>query len=155
MVDSDKFPWQVQGRFPFFLQSLPKWRVVLCIKHGSCFTTDKLQQHLIHFHGASDNEAIDVVCSWECTETATRWRDIVQPTSAMGLAELRQLPLIQGYGCSAPGCQYRGVTLEGHAAHMQRAGLSHWNPKREFMQTLSAVPVRNSQRIHQPHQQHN
>lgn len=140
MIDSNRFPWRVQGRFPSFLQLLPRWRVVLCTMHGSCYTIDSLKQHLIHFHGASDHDAIDVTCARGCHEFAKSWRDIVQPTSVIGLAEIRHLPLIQGYGCRASGCQYRGVTSDDHAAHSQQTDPLHWDSKRMFMQTLSAVP---------------
>jgi hypothetical protein len=48
-MDGDRFPWQVQGIFPAFLQSLLEWQVVLCTAHRSCFSIDTLQHHLIHF----------------------------------------------------------------------------------------------------------
>lgn len=138
-INDNRFPWQVQ-RFPSFLRLLRRWQVVLCTIHGSCYTADTLQQHLIHFHGAGDDEANDVLCAQECTKLTRSWLDIIQPTSMMRLAEIRHLPLIQGYGCRALGCQYRGITLDDHAAHSQQSGPLHWDFKRMFLQTLSSVP---------------
>lgn len=117
-----------------------RWQVVLCTMHRSCYTTDTLQQHLIHFHRASDDGANDVLWSQECTKLTRSWRDIIQPSSKIRLPEIRYLPLIQGYGCRAPGCQYRGITFDDHAAHSQQSGPLHWDSKRMFWQTLSLVP---------------
>lgn len=57
----------------------------------------------------------------------------------MRLAEIRYLPLIQGYGYRAIGYQSRGITLDDHAAHSQQSGPLHWDFKRVFLQTLSSV----------------
>jgi hypothetical protein len=136
-------PWQLLSSIevPPFLQLLPQWRVALCREHGDCFTQDDLGHHLIHHHGATEDESTDVCFSSPIQELAKTWKDVVHPQHR--ITAIPCLQVIDGYQCTDIFCQFRTATMASWISHCRKTGHSSFEMKesRMFCQTLSSCPA--------------
>ncbi|RHZ56693.1 uncharacterized protein CDV56_107529 [Aspergillus thermomutatus] len=119
-----------------FLRELKHCRVLCCTEHGNCFARDGLKYHLIHQHGATEEETLKALSMYPAEILADTWNEIVQPRD--GEKQILALPVIQGYSCP---CGYRTATKEGFVQHGQETNhFTHPNRAASLFQTLSSSP---------------
>ena len=141
VAEGQQLPWQYWATIhvPSFLQHLPLWQVVLCTTHEACFAQDTLSDHLIHHHGAIEDEADNATNLFPNDSLARTWEDVVHPTSQ--ITAIPGLPVIKGYSCSEPVCSYRTVKMGDLFTHSQETRHQNLQTEECLFQTLSSNPT--------------
>ena len=141
----DPLSWQERTAegLPEFLRPLWQWRVVLCLDHGNCFAKDGLRHHLIHHHGATEFDANELLPQTqnEMPEMADTWNDVVHPEER--ILAIPHLPVIRGYYCTTPSCQFRCATMKEYSLHLNEIkhnGVRYGEMLYQPLQTLSSCP---------------
>jgi hypothetical protein len=100
---------------PLYLRVLPTWRVIVCQRHGSCFTQRSLRQHLLKQHHLKHSERVRIEQHPEFQSVAATIDAVVQPSD--GVAEIDGLPTVLGFICHVEHCNYRSRNTDRMRQH--------------------------------------
>lgn len=113
---------QTTAEVPVCLQAVGVAKVALCSQHGACYTSETLDRHLARLHRMPRATRLEVLSDFVAAGLVSSRETVPLPQS--NLTPFHGLPVLQGYQCCQPSCNY--ITVSEHSAlqHHRSHGFS-------------------------------